>query len=141
MMEVKSIANGVVIDHVRAGYGMKVLEHLGIDTTKDTVALLMNVSSEKYGSKDIIKLANIESVDLKVLGLVDNNATVIYIKNNEIVEKTKLKFPDTVKNVIKCKNPRCVTSIEDVSHVFHLTDDSGKYRCDYCDNIVAHDEY
>lgn len=140
-MEVKSIANGIVIDHVRAGFGMKVLEYLNVDTARDTVALLMNVPSEKHGRKDIIKLENIDSVDVKVLGLVDHNATVIYIKNSEIAEKIKLKFPRRVKNVIKCKNPRCVTSIEAVRHVFHLVDDSGKYRCEYCDNIVKADEY
>lgn len=140
-MEVKSIDNGIVIDHVRAGFGMKVLEYLNVDTARDTVALLMNVPSEKHGRKDIIKLENIDSVDVKVLGLVDHNATVIYIKNSEIAEKIKLKFPRRVKNVIKCKNPRCVTSIEAVRHVFHLVDDSGKYRCEYCDNIVKADEY
>lgn len=140
-MEVKSIANGIVIDHVRAGFGMKVLEYLNVDTARDTVALLMNVPSKKHGRKDIIKLENIDSVDVKVLGLVDHNATVIYIKNSEIAEKIKLKFPRRVKNVIKCKNPRCVTSIEAVRHVFHLVDDSGKYRCEYCDNIVKADEY
>jgi len=139
-MEVKSIANGIVIDHVRAGFGMKVLEYLDIDTARDTVALLMNVASVKHGRKDIIKLANIESVDVNVLGLVDSGATVIYIKDSKIVEKKKLKFPKKVKNVIRCKNPRCVTSVEAVPNVFHLADESGRYRCDYCDNIVKADE-
>jgi len=139
-MEVKSIANGIVIDHVRAGFGMKVLEYLNIDTGRDTVALLMNVSSKKYGRKDLIKLENIESVDVDVLGLVDNNATVIYIKNGKIVDKANLEFPPKVTNVIKCKNPRCVTSVESVPHVFHLADDAGRYRCEYCDNIVKSDE-
>ena len=139
-MEVKSIANGIVIDHVRAGFGMKVLEYLNIDTGRDTVALLMNVVSEKHGRKDLIKLENIESVDVNVLGLVDNNATVIYIKNGKIVDKTKLAFPARVTNVIKCKNPRCVTSVEAIPHVFHLVDDTGRYRCEYCDNIVKADE-
>ena len=139
-MEVKSIANGVVIDHVRAGFGMKVLEYLNVDTGRDTVALLMNVVSSKHGRKDIIKLENVESVDLDVLGLVNNTATVIHIRDSKIVEKVKLKFPAKVKNVITCKNPRCVTSIEAVPHVFHLMDNSGKYRCEYCDNIVKSDE-
>ena len=139
-MEVKSIANGIVIDHVRAGFGMKVLEYLNIDTGRDTVALLMNVVSEKYGRKDLIKLENIESVDVDVLGLVDNNATVIYIKNGKVVDKANLAFPAKVTNVIKCKNPRCVTSVEAVPHVFHLADDTGRYRCEYCDNIVKADE-
>ncbi|MCL2856140.1 MAG: aspartate carbamoyltransferase regulatory subunit [Oscillospiraceae bacterium] len=139
-MEVKSIANGVVIDHVRAGFGMKVLEYLNVDTGSDTVALLMNVASRKHGRKDIIKLENVESVDLNVLGLVDHNATVIHIRDSKVVEKVKLSFPTKVKNVITCKNPRCVTSIEAVPHVFHLADDEGRYRCEYCDNIVKADE-
>ena len=139
-MEVKSIANGVVIDHVRAGSGLKLLEYLNVDMSRDTVALLMNVTSRKHGRKDIIKLENVESVDLDVLGLVDNSATVIHIKNSEIVEKVKLSFPKKVKNVIACKNPRCVTSVEAVPHVFHLADDTGRYRCEYCDNIVRADE-
>ena len=139
-MEVKSIANGIVIDHVRAGFGMKVLEYLNIDTGRDTVALLMNVTSQKYGRKDLIKLENIESVDVNVLGLVDNNATVIYIKDGEIADKVKLEFPPKVTNVIKCKNPRCVTSVEAVPHIFHLADSTGRYRCEYCDNIVLADE-
>ena len=135
-MEVNSIANGVVIDHVRAGFGLKVLEYLNIDAGLGSVALIMNVASGKHGKKDLIKLENVESVDVEVLGLIDHNATVIYIKNEKIVEKVKLALPKTVTNVIKCRNPRCVTSVEAVPHVFHLSDGSGRYRCEYCDNIM-----
>ena len=139
-MEVKSIANGVVIDHVRAGFGLRLLEYLNVDMSCDTVALLMNVTSRKHGRKDIIKLENVESVDLDVLGLIDHKATVIYIRHAEIVEKINLSLPEKVTNVIRCKNPRCVTSVEAVPHVFHLVDDAGRYRCEYCDNIVKADE-
>jgi aspartate carbamoyltransferase regulatory subunit len=134
-MEINSISNGIVIDHIRAGAGLKVLEQLNIDTGLGSVALIMNVSSNKYGRKDIIKLENTETVDVNVLGLIDNQATVIYIKNEKIVDKAKVSLPQKVTNVIKCKNPRCITSTESVQHVFHLAD-KGKYRCEYCDNIL-----
>jgi len=136
-MEVNSIANGIVIDHIRAGFGLKVLEYLNIDTGRGSIALIMNVKSSKHGRKDLIKLENVENVDVEVLGLIDHNATVIYIQNEKIVNKVKLSLPKKVTNVILCKNPRCVTSVEDVPHVFHLADDSGKYSCEYCDNMVA----
>ncbi|MCL2852127.1 MAG: aspartate carbamoyltransferase regulatory subunit [Defluviitaleaceae bacterium] len=135
-MEINSIANGIVIDHIRAGFGLKVLEYLKIDKGLGSVAIIMNAVSEKHGRKDLIKLENVENVDVDVLGLIDHNATVIYIKNDGIVKKAKLSLPEKVTNVILCKNPRCVTSVEAVPHVFHLADASGKYRCEYCDNMV-----
>jgi len=139
-MEINSIANGIVIDHIRTGFGLKVLEYLNIDTGRGSVALIMNVVSNKHGRKDLIKLENVESVDVEVLGLIDHNATIIYIKDNKIVKKEKLSLPEKVTNVIRCKNPRCVTSIETVPHVFHLVQDTEKYRCEYCDNIVKTDD-
>jgi aspartate carbamoyltransferase regulatory subunit len=134
-MEINSITNGIVIDHLRAGSGLRVLEYLKIDTECGSVALIMNVTSKKHGKKDIIKLENIESVDINVLGLIDHNATVIHIRNGKIINKTKLSLPQKVTNVIVCKNPRCITSIESVPHIFHLADEDGKYRCEYCDNF------
>ncbi|MCL2386398.1 MAG: aspartate carbamoyltransferase regulatory subunit [Defluviitaleaceae bacterium] len=135
-MVIKNITNGVVIDHIRAGFGMKVLEYLNIDTVRGSIALIMNVTSKKHGKKDMIKLENVENVDIDILGLIDHNATVIYIHDEKITQKTKLKHPKKVTNVIKCKNPRCITSSEAVPNVFLLVDDSGKYRCEYCDNVV-----
>lgn len=140
-MEVNSIANGVVIDHIRAGFGLKVLEYLNIDTERGSVALIMNVVSNKYGRKDLIKLENVNNVDVDVLGLIDCNATVIYIENDKIVKKIKLSLPEKVTNVFLCKNPRCVTSTEAVAHVFHLMDSSGRYSCEYCDNLLKADEW
>ena len=139
-MEVNSITNGVVIDHIRAGFGLKLLEHLNIDTGRGSVALIMNVASNKHGKKDLIKLENVENVDVDVLGLIDHNATVIYIKNEEIIKKVKLSLPKKITNVFECKNPRCITSAEAIPHIFHLMDDSGKYRCEYCDNIMKTEE-
>jgi len=136
-VEINSISNGIVIDHLQAGSGMKVLDYLDIDTGLGSVALIMNVPSRKYDRKDIIKLENYENVDVNVLGLIDHNATVIYIQNCKIVKKIKLTLPEKVTNVLRCKNPRCITSQEDtIPHVFHLSDSTGKYKCDYCDNII-----
>ena len=135
-MTIEGIANGVVIDHIRAGFGIKVLEHLGISGKTDTVAFIMNASSKKHGRKDIIKLENILDLDLAVLGLIDHNATVNFIKDHKIVDKQKLSLPQKVTNVIRCKNPRCVTSVEQVPHVFHLVNEFGVYRCMYCDDLT-----
>ena len=134
-MIIEGIANGIVIDHIRAGFGIKVLEHLGISGRNDTVAFIMNAVSKKHGRKDIIKLENMVDLDLAVLGLIDHNATVNYIKDSKIVAKKKLSLPQTVTNVIRCKNPRCVTSVEAVAHVFSLTAE-GVYSCMYCDDLV-----
>jgi aspartate carbamoyltransferase regulatory subunit len=137
MVVINSIAKGIVIDHIRAGFGMKVLEYLNIDLSRNTVAFIMNAASKKHGRKDVIKLENITDVDLTALGLVDHNATVNIIEDHVIVRKIKLRLPEKVTNVIQCRNPRCVTSSEKVPHVFHLVDeDTEEYRCAYCDDIV-----
>ena len=141
-MQINSITNGIVIDHIRAGTALKVIKHLNIRPEKggDSVAVIMNVVSEKHGRKDIIKLANVTNVNIDVLGLIDHNATVIYIDKGKVVKKLKLAHPQIVRNVFECKKPRCVVSIEEVDNVFHLVDESGKYRCEYCDNIVTIDD-
>jgi len=135
-MTIEGIANGVVIDHIRAGFGMKVLEFLGLSGRGDTVALIMNAVSKKHGRKDMIKLENIRDLNLDIIGLIDHNATVNYISNHKIVNKKQLSLPKKVENVLRCKNPRCVTSIEQVTHTFMLTADTGMYRCMYCDDLV-----
>jgi len=137
-MEVNSINKGIVIDHIRAGFGMKVLNHLGVDQAKDTVALIMNATSKKHGRKDIIKIENLTDVDIAALGLLDHSATVNVIENGKIRQKIHLSLPETVSDVIKCKNPRCVTSVEpSIPHIFHLVNaEREEYRCEYCDEIV-----
>ena len=137
-MEVNSIERGIVIDHIRAGFGMKVLEYLNVDTTKHTVALIMNATSLKHGKKDVIKIENITDVDMTALGLLDHTATVNIIEQGRISRKIKLQLPEKVTDVLKCKNPRCVTSTEpSIPHIFHLVDPTEEsYRCDYCDDIV-----
>lgn len=134
-MNIDSINNGVVIDHITAGLGMKLYELLKLDTLDASVAIIKNVTSKKMGKKDIIKIdADIE-VDFDVIGFVDPDATVNIIKGGVLVEKRSIDMPKTLVNVIKCKNPRCITSCEqELDHVFKLTDKENKvYRCLYCE--------
>ncbi|MDR0357638.1 MAG: aspartate carbamoyltransferase regulatory subunit [Clostridiales Family XIII bacterium] len=137
-MEVNSIEKGIVIDHIRAGFAMKVLEYLDVDIANDTVAVIMNAASRKYGKKDIIKIENVTDADPAALGLLDHTATVNIIENGKISRKIKLSLPQRVVNVVKCKNPRCVTSIEpSIPHVFRLVDaEREEYSCAYCDEIA-----
>ena len=138
-MIVNSIERGIVIDHITAGTGNRILDYLKIDTKKNTVAFIMNATSKKHGRKDLIKIENVTDVDLTVLGLLDPNATVNIIENGKIVKKINLALPQTVTNVIRCKNPRCVTSVErNATHIFHLMNaQTREYRCEYCDEIVS----
>ena len=138
-MLVDSIENGIVIDHLTAGLGLKVLSALGVATRGDTVALIMNASSKKYGKKDLVKIMNKVDVDLAILGLIDPRATVNIIENGEIVKKIVLTLPERVVNVVKCKNPRCVTTVEpNAPQVFVLENpETSEYRCEYCDEVVV----
>jgi aspartate carbamoyltransferase regulatory subunit len=134
-MNIDSIKNGVVIDHITAGRGMKLYRLLDLDGLDVPVAIITNAFSAKKGKKDIIKIdADIE-VDLDVVGFVDPGATVNIIKDGAVIGKHKITLPGTLKNVIKCKNPRCITTTEqELPHVFRLTDPEHKvYRCVYCD--------
>ena len=139
MVVINSIEKGIVIDHIKAGLGVKILDYLNIDASKGTVAFIMNATIHKHGRKDVNKLENLDDINLAALGLIDDQATVNVIEDHMITKKIKLELPKTVTNVIKCKNPRCVTSIEtNAPHVFHLIDEKSKeYRCEYCDDIVA----
>jgi aspartate carbamoyltransferase regulatory subunit len=134
-MTINTIENGIVIDHIKAGYGIKIFDYLGLDKVDYSVALIMNAGSEKQGKKDIIKIENEINFDVSELGLIDPEATVNIIQNHKITEKKKLSLPEEVENVIKCKNPRCITSIEkNIIHIFRLVDkEKGVYRCKYCD--------
>ncbi|WP_373833928.1 aspartate carbamoyltransferase regulatory subunit [Bacteroides heparinolyticus] len=134
-MNIDSIKNGYVIDHITAGCGMQLYNLLGLDELDCTVAIIKNVSSKRMGKKDIIKIdANI-SVNLDIIGFVDPGATVNYIKDSKLIDKKNLALPTKLTNVLKCKNPRCITSVEqELPHVFTLTDKENKvYRCLYCE--------
>lgn len=138
MVVINSIEKGIVIDHIRAGWGMRIINYLNLNTSDNTVAFIMNAVSKAHGRKDIVKLEKITDVNLDALGLIDHNATVNIIENHRIVKKIKLSLPKQVTDVIKCKNPRCVTSIEDVPNIFHLVDEEEeKYRCEYCDETIT----
>lgn len=140
-MVINSIETGIVIDHIKAGNGSKILNYLGINTEKHTVAFLMNAPSQQFGKKDVIKITNVaaEEIDLAVLGLIDPDCTVNVIEGHTIVQKLHPVMPTEVHNVILCKNPRCITSAEsNVDHIFHLVNsETQEYRCEYCDEIVS----
>ena len=138
MLEITSIDKGIVIDHIKAGFGFKVYNYLNLDKAEYNVALITNAYSQKMGKKDIIKINNVIDIDYTFLGLIDPNITVNIINDGKTVKKVKLEVPQVVRNIIKCKNPRCVTSVEHYfDHVFHLVDkDKRSYRCEYCDDIV-----
>lgn len=134
-MNIDSITNGIVIDHITAGRGMKLYELLGLDNVDCSVAIIKNVTSKKMGKKDIIKVDADIPVDVDSIGYIDPGVTVNIIKNGELVEKRSIVLPEILTNVIKCKNPRCITSVEqELDHVFKLTDrEKGVYRCLYCE--------
>ncbi|MBE6782730.1 MAG: aspartate carbamoyltransferase regulatory subunit [Ruminococcaceae bacterium] len=135
-MIVDAIKNGIVIDHITAGHAMELYSILELDKLDCTVAVLKNVPSKKKGKKDIIKIDTLLDVDFDVLGYVDPNITVSIIKDSKVEKKLEMKLPATVTNVIKCKNPRCITSTEqELDHIFKLTNAEKKiYRCIYCES-------
>ncbi|CDI50571.1 aspartate carbamoyltransferase regulatory subunit [Clostridium tetani] len=138
MLTITSIKDGIVIDHIKSGYGMKIFNYLNLKNVEYSVALIMNVFSSKLGKKDIIKIANKEiDVDFTVLGLIDPTITINIIEDEKIKEKLNLELPKKVEDVIRCENPRCITSIEKyIPHVFYLIDrEKVEYKCKYCDEI------
>lgn len=134
-MNVDGVSNGIVIDHIRAGGSMDIYHYLHLDQVDSCVAIIKNVQSSKYGRKDIIKIDEMIDLDLDVLGYLDPNITVNIVKDGKLLEKKHLALPETLTNVIKCKNPRCITTTEqEIDHVFRLTDrENGQYRCIYCE--------
>lgn len=137
MVTINSIKRGIVIDHIKAGVGLKIFNYLGLDKAEYTVALIMNAPSKKLGRKDIIKIENEVNIDYTVLGFIDPNITIDIITGEKIESKVKLNLPDKIENVIRCTNPRCITSTEqEILNSFYLSDrKKGEYRCMYCDEI------
>lgn len=132
-MNIDSIENGYVIDHIPAGKGMKVYEVLNLSSLKCQVAIITNAKSQKNEVKDIVKINDLINLDLDVIAYIAPQATVNVIKNNVRVEKRSLSMPRELKDVIKCQNPRCICNNEPIPHIFKLTDDNGTYRCLYCE--------
>lgn len=135
MMNIDSIKNGIVIDHITAGRSMKIYRLLGLESLDCSVALIKNVTSRKTGKKDIIKIDSDFDVDTDILGYVDPGVTVNIIRDGKIAEKRTLELPAELTDVLKCKNPRCITSTEqELPHIFRLTDREHRvYRCIYCE--------
>lgn len=140
-MNIDGVTTGIVLDHIKAGKSMQIYNYLGLDKLDCSVAVVQNVRSSKFGKKDIIKIDDEIELDFEMLGYIDSNITINRVKDGVLTRKDRLELPETLTNIIKCKNPRCITSIEqEITHVFKLADREKKiYRCAYCD--VEHKEY
>ncbi len=137
-MNIDSIKNGYVIDHIQAGKSLEIYKYLNLGELDTQVAIIKNARSKKSGKKDIIKIDEHTDINLDILGYIDPNITVNKIIDGKIVEKYHPKLPKELINIIKCKNPRCITSVEkDLIHICELTDEKkGIYRCKYCEEQV-----
>ena len=136
MLNISGLKEGIVLDHIEAGRSLDIYYHLGLDKLECQVAIIKNARSNKMGRKDIIKIeGGLNVIDLKVLGYIDHNITVNIIRDSQITEKKRLELPERNTNVIQCKNPRCITSIEqELPHIFYLSDRNREIsRCLYCD--------
>ncbi|MEN1761775.1 MULTISPECIES: aspartate carbamoyltransferase regulatory subunit [Anoxynatronum] len=140
MIEVTAIQKGIVIDHIPAGKGLKVFEKLRLDRRKSPSVLLMHVSSRKRGTKDIIKIQDDLTVDLRILGLIDPGITVNYIENEQIIDKKEATLPEKVSGLFACKNPRCITAVDECAQPEFTLVPNGKiqYRCSYCEELTEY---
>lgn len=137
-MNIDSIKNGYVIDHIQPGKALEIYEYLNLGELDCSVAIIKNAKSNKMGKKDIIKIDKLFDLDMNVLGYIDSNITINVIKNDEKVKKFHPELPEKLINIVKCKNPRCITSVEqELDQVCVLTDRiNGVYRCKYCESKV-----
>ncbi|NLE19608.1 MAG: aspartate carbamoyltransferase regulatory subunit [Clostridiales bacterium] len=135
-MNIDAIRNGIVIDHIKAGDGMRIYNFLNLGALDCSVALIKNASSTKAGKKDIIKVDRVPDIDLNALGFIDPNITINIIRDSVRVEKYHPELPMKMTNILICKNPRCITTTEqELPHVFVLTDrEKHEYRCVYCES-------
>lgn len=140
MLNISGLNQGIVIDHIEAGCAMKIYEYLNLEKLDCSVAIIKNAKSSKMGKKDIIKIEGPIQVDLDILGVLDPNLTLDIIENGEIIEKRNPQLPEQVTGIIRCKNPRCITSIEqELPHRFRLASrEKGLYRCLYCEQAYKH---
>ena len=138
MLEITSVKNGIVIDHIEAGIGVKIFNYLDLDKSDYSVALIINADSKKFGKKDIIKIENCRELDYTRLALISPRITICEVEDENIVRKIKPELPKKVHNTIKCKNPSCITKVEQyVPQSFILVDkENARYRCEYCDAIT-----
>ncbi len=140
MLKVAGITQGIVIDHIATGNGLKIFNKLKLHKLDVPVVLLMNVNSKVLGRKDIIKIQDYVDIDINILGLIDQNATVNIIKNGEIISKTKVEIPKKVKGLFQCENPRCITTIDNyaVSEFTLVPNSKIQYRCNYCEELTEY---
>ena len=138
-MNIDSIRNGYVIDHIKAGNGMKIYNYLNLDELSCAVAIIKNVKSNKSGKKDIIKIDEDINLNIDALGFIDPDITINIVKDSTIVKKYHPELPEKIVNIVKCKNPRCITSIEqELDQIFELRDKENRvYRCKYCETKLA----
>ncbi len=134
-MNIDSIKNGIVIDHIKAKRGMEIYEALNLNSLDCSVAIITNARSKKMGRKDIIKIDKDIEINIDMIGFIEPNATINIVKDNKLVDKYQVKLPETIINIAKCQNPRCITSVEkDLDQIFNLTDKENQvYRCKYCE--------
>lgn len=135
-MNIDSIENGYVIDHIPAGKGMQIYNVLSLDKLNCQVAIITNAKSKKNDVKDIIKINELVELDLDIIAFIAPEATVNVIKDRQRIDKKLLSLPKEIKNIVKCPNPRCISNNEDIDHIFKLTDDKGTYRCLYCETMA-----
>lgn len=138
MLQITSIKNGFMLDHIKAGMGVKIFRYLHLDKLGHQVALIINADSKKMGKKDIIKIENIEEINYTILGLLSPGITINEVRNEVIINKVKPELPENIKDILKCENPNCITSQENyIPHTFTLVDrEKGSYKCEYCEKIV-----
>jgi len=139
MLNIEEIKNGIVIDHIKPGFGIQIFNWLKLDKAHYTVAFVANANSKSSGKKDIIKIDNTININFDILGLIDPNITVNIIENEKVLRKIKISLPKQVENVLMCKNPRCICSTEKyITNVFMLENPEQRtYRCKYCDEIIS----
>ena len=136
ILNIDSIENGYVIDHIPAGKGMQIYNVLSLDKLNCQVAIITNAKSQKNDVKDIIKINELVELDLDIIAYIAPEATVNVIKDSKRIDKKLLSLPKEIKNIVKCPNPRCISNNEDIDHIFKLTDDKGTYRCLYCETMA-----
>ena len=142
MIEITSLKNGIVIDHIKTGLGIKIFNLLNLDQLDDEVALILNANSSSQGKKDIVKIANNLDINLDAVSIIDPSATVNFIEEEKVVEKKQLELPEVSKGILKCQNPTCVSTTErNIESKFILIDKKEKmYKCAYCDHIYDVEE-
>ncbi|EEU12649.1 MULTISPECIES: aspartate carbamoyltransferase regulatory subunit [Anaerococcus] len=142
MIEITSLKNGIVIDHIKPGLGIKIFNLLNLDQLDDEVALILNANSSSQGKKDIVKIANNLDINLDAVSIIDPSATVNFIEEEKVVEKKQLELPEVSKGILKCQNPTCVSTTErNIESKFILIDKKEKmYKCAYCDHIYDVEE-